>query len=339
MARGKFWEMTFDPDWDGPSEREPLTELDGSSGLVERKVVNKEGAQSCQVKWNLNGPSRSFTDCDFELKVENSRISNCSFVRCRFDKSIWVGVKFSNCSFEKCDFSNVLFRRCIFINDCKFRDNSASAELFRIEETAISAKAFVGSLMTNLQHVGAVKHLYQKTRFNSTRQKIAKAIYSATRNEADLDYYFEAYEQLIRTTLDQAVERERLDDKQRFRSKRSCVLHSLPARFERAIVLFTGWLSNWGRSILRSGWFFGFCVLIFGSLYAKCDTFPEGANLTHNIVVSLIEAINITLVAGYTAHFRADGPLLLRCIWLLNMTAGLFWYSSIIPVLTRRVLR
>ena len=208
-----------------------------------------------------------------------------------------------------------------------------------MEETAISASAFITSLQTNLEHVTDERRAFQKSRFFATRAKIAKTVFSATRNEADLDYYFEAYEQLIRCTLAYQVERHRFNERtEKLSSQMGFWLRSFPARIERTVTQTSGALTNWGRSLVRSAVFFIATVAFFSLLYAFLD---NASNLSNwqRACTSIIEAMNITLVAGYTAHFKADAAILLQFIWVLNVTFGLFWYSLIIPVVTRRILR
>src|SRR6266487_849949 len=146
MPRGNFWEATFDPNWDGPVEEAFLTGLGGTSGLVKRRIVSANG-KPISVKWKRSDNTpRRFQECDFHLEVQDAYISDCTFSQCRFRDSIWRDVKFSNCTFENCDFSRITLTRCHFLNDCRFSGNSASAELFRIQDTAISASAFISGL-------------------------------------------------------------------------------------------------------------------------------------------------------------------------------------------------
>ncbi len=330
--------MTYNPEWDGPSEEGYLTELEGSSGLARRRIVSKDG-KPARVKWLRRGPERIFQECDFAVPVQDSLVSNCTFRLCRFAGSSWKNVKFSNCKFELCDFSESVFAGCYFIGDCAFHQNSTSAELFRMEETAISASAFITSLQTNLGHVPDGRKEFQKSRFFSTRKKVAKTVFSATRNEADLDYYFEAYEQLARCTLAHEVERLRFDERTGIANPRvQFWIRSFPPRIERAITEISGWLSNWGRSLVRSGVFLVSTVSFFTLLYWLLEVDPS-LSKSRGVASSLIEATDVTLVAGYTAHFKSSAPLHLQFLWVLNMILGLFWYSLIIPVVTRRILR
>lgn len=335
MARGNFWEVTYDPAWDGPSEVAYLTKLDGSNVLAARRVL-AEGSEPTTVRWRRRDPIRTFQKCDFALHVRDSFISNCVFTLCRFKGSRWENVKFSNCRFDHCDFSESTLDRCHFVSDCAFNTISASAETFRIEETALSASNFIVALHTNLEHVGD-KVDYQRYRLVGTKQKVAKALYSATRNESDVNYFFEAYEQLTRCTLEYGIQKHRyLGDGKRRNSFVFCLM-SLPARCEKRIVVTSGWLTKWGRSVLRPTVFFLATVLLFAILYLD----PSGlsSSWSRELARVFVQALNITLVAGYTAHFSAGAPLDTRIMMLTNVCVGLYWYSLIVPVLSRRVLR
>jgi Pentapeptide repeats (8 copies) len=332
MPRGRFWEATFDPNWEGPTVNASFTDLDGSSELVERVV---KSPNPVTVKWTLTAPTRLFQKCDIAENVRDSFISNCTFSECRFQGSSWTNVKFSNCRFVLCDFSRAIFSRCYFVSNCRFERISASAELFRIEETAISATAFISGLETNLVHTDQVE--YQKHRFIGTRQKIAKSIFSATRNEADVNFYFEAYEQLTRCTLDEQVEQHRFDGAAPVSSRRFW-FRSAPARLERRIVLTSGWLTRWGRSLLWAFAFFLVTVSVFSGAYALITPVP--AVMASDLIwQSAVQALNITLVAGYTAHFNPEAPRLHQGMCLANVLLGIYWYSLVVPVLSRRILR
>ena len=199
-----------------------------------------------------------------------------------------------------------------FCKTCTFKGNTASPQKFRIEETAISANAFVRGLQPNLDDETPGLVDYSRFKFVATRQKIAKAIFSATRNEPDVDYFFEAYEQLTRCTLDERVERYRFNDatKQAAAIGRFWLL-SCPARIDRCVVLLSGWITNWGRSIFWSLSTFLGLVLLFTVLYLV-TTFSGDRTISNELLKSLETAINISLVVGYTAEFTQDHRSWLR---------------------------
>jgi hypothetical protein len=341
MPRGNFWEATYDPHWAGPTAEATLVGLEGSSGLVKRRIVSPDG-KPVSVQWKRRDKTpRHFQKCDFQLDVHDSLISDCTFSCCRFKGSTWVKVKFSNCLFQECDFTGLGLVHCYFVSDCKFLDNSASGEWLRIEETAISATAFVLGLRTNLRYLPAgVSAQYQQYRFVGTKQKIAKLLYSATRNEADLEYFHQAYEQLVRSTLDLGVEQHRFaGDDGEHRPPWKFFLHSLPGRVERFIVGASGWLTRWGRSVSRACLFLIAVIAVFAVFYATRGHHSASSPASQALVRSVFEAVNITLVAGHTAYYRAEASLADQFLWTLNLILGLYWYSLIIPVLSRRILR
>src|SRR5687768_1106930 len=124
MPRGHFWEMTYDPHWEGPTKERQLEDLDGSSGYVEAIVLSSSEAR---VRWTGMTHSLHFQRCDLRVTLVDSLVSNCTFSGCRFRGSTWSRVKFSNCVFDGCDFSEAYFTRCHFVDSCRFSGNSASA--------------------------------------------------------------------------------------------------------------------------------------------------------------------------------------------------------------------
>jgi hypothetical protein len=114
---------------------------------------------------------------------------------------------------------------------------------------------------------------------------------------------------------------------------------STPARLERRIVTTSGWLTQWGRSLLRAFGFFAIVVVLFASLYAGLGWAQADERPSPPFAAHLVQALNITLVAGYTAHFDSSAPWLQQLASLINVALGIYWYSLIVPVLSRRVLR
>ena len=77
-------------------------------------------------------------------------------------------------------------------------------------------------------------------------------------------------------------------------------------------------------------------IIAFGFAYHK------GFDLTWG--KSFLRSIEVSLVAGYTAHTNADDwatqkGIALRGVTLLNLIFGIYWYSLIVPVITRKFLR
>lgn len=335
MARGNYWEMTYDGDWDGPVDSLDLSALDGSNSCSARRVVN--GNPTVAFRWKHGDPERTFLKCDIEADVQDSFITNCTFRLCRFKGSSWRNVKFSNCRFEQCHFSELLVVDCHFVNTCSFVNNSASPETLRISDTAISATAFITAITTNLASISNdADRSYQLFRLTKTREKLAKAVFSATRNEPDVAYFHQAYEQLARCSLDQGVAQHQYDASGKRRGTAEFLSRSFMARVERRVVCSSGWLTKWGQSVLRPLAFFALVTTAFGIIYASAPTTVNG---DQPLYAAFIQSLNISLVAGYTSHFNNHDPVQLRVLMLLHLCLGLYWYSLIVPVISRRVLR
>lgn len=333
MPRGHKWEATYHPHWDGPIEKLRFNSPACLTGATQKRLVSGS-ERPATVKWPVNyGRPRLFHKCDFVLEVTDSQIGLCTFEDCKFAGSHWRDVKFSNCHFERCDFSNAHFLRCNFIN-CTFEYISASAEYISMDETAIDATAFIRSLCTNLRHFPSDQKPYQIHRFFSTRAKIARAVYIATRNEPNLDYYFNAFEQLTICTLQQKVERHRYRGEKR-RSLPLFAALSFLDRLELYLIQISGILTNWGRSITRAIIFFTCSTIVYGLGYA----FTESKHCPVDIFNSFCKALNLMLVVGYTAYYQTDLSVGQRVLLMENILIGVFWYSLIFPVLTRRTLR
>jgi hypothetical protein len=344
MARGndRYWEITFDPDDEEPTISVTLSELTGITGWENRKIVG-QGQSPSQIKMREKDPQKRFEKCHFALDVSNSSFSNSYFCRCTFEDSTWVNVKFSKCTFEECHFARVFFNRCQFLNSCKSSKITASAELFRVEGTSLSSSSFLGALTTNIEYLPSnTTKEYQFYRLRGTKEKLAKLIYESTKSEADIDFYFEAFKELILAMLDAKVEYHRFKPlTSRPRKKNPWVFYALsfPYRVERGIVKLSGSFSDWGRSIFRPMLFFLIVVIFFSMLYYALAFRFEPSSLPEQLSKSAIAALNVTLVAGYTAFFNSDQPLLLQACEGVNLLLGLFWYSLIVPTVTRKILR
>jgi hypothetical protein len=340
MAWGYRWQAMYDPVWNGPAQQCAFANVLHGTTVLDSTVIGNQQAGPVSVRWHRNAQLRRFERCDFNLAlIPESFVTNCEFLRCRFRGSSWDGVRFSNCRFERCDFSETRIVRCYFVDNCEFIANTASPQKFRIEETAISASSFLNGLEPNLAFEAPDLIPYSTWKFVETRHKIAKALFSATRDEPEVDYYFQAYEQLTRCTLNYRVERHRFNDVTKQRNFRAGYwLWSLPARIDRTVVLLSGSITKWGRSICPALCVFVAIVILFSAVYLI--SLDQGASSTaHHVMISVRTALNITLVAGYTAEFHHGMNRLMQAMMVLNVVAGLAWYSLVIPALTRRILR
>ena len=100
MARGKYWEITHDPDHDDPTETVKLSDLEGVTGWDNRTIVG-DGANPVTVRFRVSDPARHFERCNFTARVVDSNIANWHFNRCTFKGSKWENVKFSRCVFTE----------------------------------------------------------------------------------------------------------------------------------------------------------------------------------------------------------------------------------------------
>jgi hypothetical protein len=342
MPRGNFWEITYDPGGANPTREIKLSESDGSTGYEDSKIVSTPGAP-ITVRRRIDDPQKRFHKCHFALEISDSRIANWQFYRCTFDGSRWRNVKFSDCLFEECHFSDVWFTRCQFLATCEFIKITASAELLRFESTSISATSFLRALSTNLDYLpDKVTKEYQLYRLNGTREKLAKLLFDSTKSEPDIDFYFQAYKELTIAMLRAKVERRRYTfarSRPARNSPLSFYIESFPARLEFIVVALSGSFSDWGRSLVRPMLFF-FCVVsAFTGVYFSFIYRLQPIPFSDQFWRSFMEALNITLVAGYTSFFNSSESLLRQGIEVANLILGLFWYSLIVPTITRKTLR
>ena len=76
-----------------------------------------------------------------------------------------------------------------------------------------------------------------------------------------------------------------------------------------------------------------FFSLVYYGLSLRCSADPV------QLLRSFIKAMNVTLVAGFTAYFDVSQDLLMQLVEVTNLLVGLFWYSLIVPAVTRKILR
>ncbi len=339
MPRGYYWEQSYVGHADNPSD-EITPVIAFHNGAHNKRIATDPRAPARRLRRLSVARDITLELCDFESSVEDSVISNVRFERCRFVKTRFQHVKFSNCHFNHCHFGDILFRDCVFVESCTFSHNSASAERLRLHTTAVSPKAFISGLAPNLRDLPPdVEADYQVFRFSATKVKLAKLVWSSNEDEANLGFYFDAQAELVRAILDQRVQRDRytsLDLPATRRSKCSFLIRSLLPRIERRAMLASGWISDWGRSVLRPMGVFLAIVLTFSNAWYWMLT-AQGQPASP--LSSAGRAINLTLVAGYTVHIGSASPFAEKCLAIINVLVGLWWYSLLIPVLLRRIIR
>jgi uncharacterized protein YjbI with pentapeptide repeats len=329
--RGRFWESTFKkhvPDfvsWCLEKDADLATE----TGKINVVVTAEEGTRA------VNLSKKHFETCDFNhFTLEDSSFADCSFVDCRFVKSDFDTVKFSRCRFDTCHFLNVQFWKCRFI-DCTFSNISASAEHLLFSESSISASAFIDALVTNTTALPEGKSTsYQEHRFLSTKVKIARAIFISVRDEPELDQLFDA-----NRCFELALQRKKIDDAywttvdgqlvKRNRFFRSIVW---PVRLAAlGVIRSAGFLTNWGRSPLRSLWVLGSAVGGFFLIYH----FAFGIDLQ----AAFLRALDCSFVFGYTRYAAGTPTGCLDWIMFVNAFVGFCWYALLIPALSKRLFR
>jgi uncharacterized protein YjbI with pentapeptide repeats len=329
-ARGKFWEITY-------KEIEPAftawelrsNDLATETGKTNVKVTSKQGNRA------VNLSEKGFVTCDFNhFALEDSSFADCTFVDCRFVKSDFDNVKFSGCQFETCHFLNVKFRKCQFI-DCTFSNISASAEGLLFVETAISAAAFIGALVTNLAALPqSVNKDYQEYRHLGTKAKIARAIFISVRDEPELDQLFDA-----NRCFEIALQRKKIADAYWTTDDRQLVKRKLPYRAAvwpirlaaLRIMQMAGFLTNWGRSPFRSVCFLVGAFIVFSGVYH----FAFGNDFS----AATLRALDCTFVFGYTRYLAAAKTGAIEWIMFLNAFAGFCWYALLVPALSKRLFR
>ncbi len=330
-----WWEMPFEPNWQPPQEAVAAS-LQSDKDFVRQRFID---GTTDRFRTNIHRRHIRFERCDLVLKWKYSSFTNCEFIGCRFPGSFFQQVKFSACTFRLCNFSHVTFQNCKFIAGCSFSDNSASPEELAVKATSIEASEFLSGLRTNVQFIPLTSDStpeYQEHRLVEDKLELAQILYSSTREESDTDRFFDAYKQLVLCTLNWRIEShrfkpERHGHKPTKKARPTFLLKTLPYRGERLLITLSGFLTNWGRSLVRPILFFLLLLLIFSFAYFQL-TPQASVKDPKTIYEAFIRAIDVTVVAGYTAHCR-DEDLALRSLTLVNMLLGFFgihsWYPSL----------
>lgn len=329
--RGNFWEYTFKPSGWTPVKLDvfPDSAMEGQLGrenTVMRTVPHN------RKKKKFHRKNDRYKDCDFSFDLDLGSFSNCSFENCRFTQMEWQNVKFNNCDFKKCDFTFATLKQCSFLDNCSFKQISASAEHFKMIETSISASCFLQAIGTNLEHLpSSVDADYQKHRLVASKAKISRMVFTSTKNQPDLGLFFQANKELVLHSLAERVEKWRYTEKQ----KNSFVwaeIWSLPQKLEYTLAFASGWLTDWGQSVVRALAFFVGLVVFFAALYYFFEQ-PKSVSM------AALKSFEISVVAGYTSHRQAHDNFFCSYLMGANLFFGLYWYSLIIPTIVRRVLR
>jgi len=191
MARGKFWEVTFDPNGVESSVEKHLDELDNLAGYEQAKV-RVQGRKPRR----LNLKDKRFSDCELQGGLEKGSFTNCEFLGCRFIGTHWTSVKFSRCRFERCHFLHTDFTSCWF-TDCVFETISVSAEHFKCVTTRINVSQFLGAVTTNLAFLPVYTTAqFQLSQLTKSKATLAQILYRSN-EEIFGENFFAAHKELI----------------------------------------------------------------------------------------------------------------------------------------------
>lgn len=281
-----------------------------------------------------------FDKCDFSDCTE-STFEGMTFKQSSFHSAKITSVKFKSCKFEECTFSYSSFQKCIFM-DCIFANCWASNEFFAIDHCDISARAFVRGIAafttytnpktrkdgTPLSRWEGVKRLgaiaLGKLKAEVTRAKIARKILVSVEQSSTEELFDEAF-----GVVALRAARSRMA---------SVILHrlwflrvfGLPfLGIDFAFSAMSGIITGWRTGVVRPLVFGGLLAGVFAAVYHRYFGIEQ--------VESVVRSLEITLVAGY-GDYKTD-KLDLHCVQLLNLLAGLYWFSLVTAVVFRRSVR
>jgi Pentapeptide repeats (9 copies) len=322
MPRGLYWQAMFDPKGLPPTEEVDLAVLRDSVGPVAKIIKGAVRKPKFERK--------EFRACDFPQRYERLTFVDGTFEQCCFDSgSDWDHVKFTRCQFHHCHFGMVTFSNCIFL-DCLFDDITISAEHNAFVSTSISAAQFLGAATSNVKHLPPGKTAEdQLFRLKGSVAKLAHTLVASSRDEPDSDLFFEAHKEFIVRQLAWKFANARSTSSGTRHHAAATFLLRLPIALELALVYSGGWLTSWGRSVARPIAFFAFISTGFAVLYHWSFGLPLG--------VSTLKALDVSLVAGYTKYKGQSN--FEEVAQLVNMVLGVYWYSLVVPVLTRKTIR
>ena len=357
MARGEYWQEIYNPEGSDPTEVldfKKTPKVPGGQDKIVADITSDIGHLELCV----------FKDCDFINKYKEFTFKKCKFFGCRFDLNAeFVSVKFTDCEFHQCYFGFVVFSRCLFRNPI-FERISISSDHAEFIKTSIGAEALLKALSTNMSALPAGKDpAYQTNRLFHTKAKVATNILISTEKEPDQDVYNEAHRENVLSWLKWKIYRRKYKGERELSRKPNHNTQELASKWvyyplasigwiDYAITYVSGWLTNWGRSIMRPTAFIltvtvGFSVGYF--LYGQC--YYQDMNLPNISTATAIweafhRAVDISMVAGYTKYMpQSDGksidslysgPTILSFI---HMLLGVYWYGLMFPVIVKRTLR
>ena len=198
-SRQAFFQMNFDEDVEVLVEPElALTNLPDGSVHERRTITCGDGRPHYK--------GLTFRDCQPNNQEATRQLRGLQVRPLRISPFSTDRMQFSDCTFNLCHFAFMTVDGCSFL-DCSFMDVSASAEHVKWSRTQISATSFLDAITTNVSHLRLGKapannEQYQRYRIVGTKAKLARAIYVATAEVADIDTYLEANKELVLRTLE-----------------------------------------------------------------------------------------------------------------------------------------
>lgn len=168
------------------------------------------------------------------------------------------------------------------------------------------------------------------------KAKIAQILYRSNQ-ELFGRQYFASHKELIVYAIRAQIEDERFLAPPSKRGRAQP--RAFPSFLRRTWMLYVdliavraaGCLTDWGQSIARPLAFIVAVMCLFALSYL--------AGFGTGYKEAILRAVEVSLVAGYTAHVPGRDPSALRFVTLLNLVVGIYWYSLIVPVVTRKFLR
>lgn len=279
-----------------------------------------------------------FTECDFHgvIKSEKFTFSHCKFIKSDLGRTTWKNVKFSNCAFTETTLTQATFENCQFIKCTWVSIGISGNETIFINCQFDNPDEFINAAYTNLNPAlinkfpGAESVSYRLMRLEQTKLKVARNILKNIENAGDDESYYKA----LRTYLNQSITYRESTIKNSLKQEKISLgtlfkfSQLILVKMERAILNISGYINNWGESLIRPALLGLLIVFIFGLIYrfyGESKTLMDG----------LIAGFDVTTLVGYTKHSSISSEK--DYLYLINVFLGLWWYAIFIPTVINRV--
>jgi len=175
---------------------------------------------------------------------------------------------------------------------------------------------------------------YQEYRLLADKAKIARAIFISVRNEPELNLLFDANQ-----CFELALQRKKIEDARWKESDGQIRKRNPIYRFtigtwrivELSMIEASGFLTDWGRSPIKSMWLLISAVLVFSLVYRFA--------LGDDFIAAMFRALNCAFVFGYTKYSMGAKAQAIDYTMFVNTLFGLYWYALFIPALSKRLFR